>query len=59
VSVTPRGLSFIKSTPISSSGSCTWRLKAGLRDPKLRSGFGEVQCVADRQKVSQMPQFHC
>src|SRR5882762_5195711 len=29
VSVTPRGLRFIKSTPISSSKSCTCRLNAG------------------------------
>src|SRR5881397_19256 len=29
VSVTPRGLRFIKSTPISSSRSCTCRLRAG------------------------------
>jgi hypothetical protein len=30
-----------------------------LRYPKLGSRFGEVQCFTHRQKISQMPQFHC
>src|SRR5260370_22747470 len=29
-----------------------------LREPKLRSGFGELQRFTRRQKISQMSEFH-
>src|SRR5882724_6182204 len=58
VNVTPRGLRFIKSTPISSSRSCTCRLNAGCATRSCAAALVKFN-ASPTQKISQMPEFHC
>ena len=54
VRITPRGLRRRRSTPISSSKSCTCRLNAGCATRSCAAALVEFQRFTNRQKVSQM-----
>src|SRR5206468_12477586 len=62
VSVTPRGLRFIKSTPISSSRSCTCRLRAGCPTRSCAAALVKFKASPTARKYrrcrSSIAEFH-